>query len=327
MIGRAPSWILAGAGLVLALSASPEARADTTADDRGVARILAEDAHRLMGQKRYDEACAQFEESLRLDRAFGVLLSLAECHVKANRTATAWAIYLDAANQAGAARQPGREATARARAAALEPRLSRLTILVGADAGSTQIARDGKAVAPSLLGTAVPVDPGDHTVTASAPGKVPWTTTITVKLDGDKATVSVPPLEAEPAPPPPPPPPAPEPPPPTQIDVLPPPPPPDTGRSVRFVVGINLGVLGLAGLGAGTYYAVRAKSKNANATSNDAAAAVALVTGGALTVAGIVLLITSAPSRAPARSGSSVALTVGAEPSGGAGVGVEGSFQ
>jgi hypothetical protein len=326
----APRWI--AAGLALALSLPVAARADVTGPDRAAAQALFDDGRRLMGDKRYAEACPKFEESQRIDPGLGTLLNLAECQMQTGKTASAWANFLEAAYQAKAAGQSKREMTARARAAALEPKLSRLTIIAGGDAASAEIKRDGKVVSPSLWGTPVPVDPGDHTVTVAAPGKKPWTSTVTVNPDGHQATISVPQLEP--------------------VVVAPPPPPalpPDPGRGSRRVAGIIVGIAGLGGLGAGAYFAVQAKNKNNQSLSdclmkqptqcsntgvslrNDAlsdgnVATAAIVLGGAVAVTGLVLLISSAKPSAPARTGS-LSITLGTGPSGGGAVGLKGSFQ
>jgi hypothetical protein len=347
VIARAPSPRIAAALAALALSTPAAARGDD-AQDRAVAREVLIEGTRLMGEKRYAEACAQFEDSERLDPQLGTLLSLAACQVRADRTASAWATYLEAARMAGAARQAGREREARAHAAALEPKLSRLTIVAGAGAVSLEITRDGIVVPPSQWGAPVPVDAGDHTVRVRAPGKIPWTTTITVRLDAREVTLTVPPLEPEPAPPPGPPPPPPPPPLPPPVVVTPPPPPPDNTRDAQLVAGINLAIVGLAGLGIGAYYAVEAGSKNqqsladcvmsqptmcstAGVTLRNTAlkdgtiSTVALVVGAASSAGGVVLLILAAKKPgAPAQTGS-VSVTVGMTPGGGA-VGLKGSF-
>src|SRR5512138_2397422 len=109
----------------LALAAALPARADTTAEQRAAAQALFDDARRLMADKKYAEACPKLEESQRLDPGIGTLLNLAECQSLTGRTASAWANFLEAAYQAKAAGQAKRENTARSRAAALEPKLSR----------------------------------------------------------------------------------------------------------------------------------------------------------------------------------------------------------
>lgn len=270
-----PRRVLASLVLVAAAAAPTPALADATADQRAAAQALFDDARRLMGEKKYGDACPKLEESQRLDPGLGTLLNLAECQALTGRTASAWANFLEAAYQAKAAGQTKRENTARARAAALEPRLSRLTILAvtgpagghpQTPGGKVEIKRDGVVVASSLVGTAVPVDPGEHVVSATAPGKKAWESKVTVKADGHSFTVSVPQLEDAPAEPPPevkpPPPPEVKPPPPPEVK--PPPqekaPPPDVsaGKTERNA-GVVLTVLGFGGLGVAAGFTVLTK--------------------------------------------------------------------
>ena len=56
---------------------------------------------------------------------------------------------------------------------------------------------DGQALVEGAWGTAVPVDPGDHTLVASAPGHKTWQTTVSVSATHDDKTVDVPRLESD----------------------------------------------------------------------------------------------------------------------------------
>jgi hypothetical protein len=268
---RALAAALALAGV--ASAAPAPARADATADQRASAQALFDDARRLMGDKRYAEACPKLEESQHLDPGLGTLLNLADCQAQTGRTASAWANFLEAAYQAKAAGQAKRETSARTRAAALEPRLSKLTILAVGLGGQATLRRDGAVVAASLVGTAVPVDPGEHVISASAPGRKPWETKIVVKGEGQQLTVSVPQLDDAPSTPPPGPDVKPPPPPeataPPATDVKPPvderPPPRPVPVPERAAVsgtrtaGLVLTVLGIGGLGAAAVFTVLAK--------------------------------------------------------------------
>jgi hypothetical protein len=98
------------------------------------------------------------------------------------------------AAQAATAGQAEREKAARARVTALESKLSRLQLVVrGAPAG-LEVKRDGNPVSPALLSTALPLDPGQHKITATAPGKEPWETTVRVDQPGATVTVEIPAL-------------------------------------------------------------------------------------------------------------------------------------
>ncbi|WP_437312644.1 hypothetical protein [Sorangium sp. So ce385] len=172
-----------------------DARADTAA-----AQALFDAARQLMAQGRHAEACPKLEESQRLDPGIGTQFNLAACYEQVGRTASAWSTFLDVAGAAKAAGQLEREKVARQRATALEPKLIRLTITAPADApADLQVKRDGALVGRAQWGTPVPVDPGKHTVEASAAGRSPFVKTVELNKAGASETVAVPPLAGAPA--------------------------------------------------------------------------------------------------------------------------------
>ena len=164
--------------------------ADGASDDVA-ARALFDDARSLMQAGRFAEACPRFEESGRLAPGIGTRFNLADCYEHAGRTASAWAIFLDVAGAARMKHQDDREKVARERAAALEPRLVRLVIVVPTENRplGLEIQRDGTRVGEAQWGVGVPADPGAHLITATAPGRKKWVESANVA--GEKALVSV----------------------------------------------------------------------------------------------------------------------------------------
>lgn len=169
-------------------------------------QALFSDGKKLMEAGKYEEACPKFEESQRLAPGIGTQFNLAVCYESLGRIASAWSLYLDVAALAKSTNQGEREKAARQAAAAIEGKLSRLTITADAKApANLEVKRDGVVVGRAQFGTAIPVDPGPHKVTATAPGKKLWETTVTVEKGPSTKEVTVPELEAGPPPPPPPP--------------------------------------------------------------------------------------------------------------------------
>lgn len=262
-------WI-ASACTMATLAAAVPARAQSRSDP-AAARALFMEARQLMADKKPELACPKFEESQRLDPGIGTLFNLADCWEKIGRSASAWTRFLDVASAARSAGQAERERVARERATKLEPKLSRLTIQVQTPASGERVSKDGVEIGPAEWGTAVPSDPGDHVVEASAPGKKVWRSTAKLAAAGAKVIVSVPPLEDEPAA---------EAPPtaaPTPMTKAPSTevaqPIVDSGMgreraessspgSTQRVLGYVVGGLGVAGLAAGTIFALRYNSKN-----------------------------------------------------------------
>lgn len=181
--------------------ASMPVRADVSAADKAAAEALFDHAKTLMKDGRYSDACLKFQESQRIDPGIGTMLYLADCFEKNGQTASAWAEFLEAAAAAKAAGQAEREKKARDRASALEPKLNRLSIAVraGGEVPGLEVRRDGAVINKALWGTPIPLDPGEHVIEATAPGKVPWSQK--VKLDASSliaTSVVIPRLEDAP---------------------------------------------------------------------------------------------------------------------------------
>lgn len=309
MLARPAIWLaLSGSLLVLA----PEALAQT---DAAAAEALFQEGKQLLDHGRVVEACAKLGESYRLDPGTGALLLLAHCHEREGKLASAWAELSEAAARARKEGSAEREAFARERAAALAPRLSRLTIEVAPAVLALPglvVERDRVAVGRGSLGAALPVDGGEHVVTATAPGQRPWQTRVRVGSEADAATVTITTLEREPvvaapaargagrAPA-------------TQAR--------DEGLAATQIAGIVSGGLGLAALGASGYLSLRAvdaknesndRGCNGNVCVGDAAdlrndavsfadaATIAGVSGVVLAGAGVTLFVLGRRSEAPA---------------------------
>jgi serine/threonine-protein kinase len=162
-----------------------------------------------MEQGKFAEACPMLVESNQVDPAVGTLLYLGECYERIGQTASAWATFQAAAEAARKAAQPEREKMARDRAIALIGQLSKLAVTVGAAARvpGLEVRRDGVELREASWGIGVPVDPGEHTVTAKAPGKQDWSQKIRVEAGGGTTTAEIARLDdaappPQPAPPP-----------------------------------------------------------------------------------------------------------------------------
>ena len=168
--------------------------------DEAAARVLFAEGRKLAAAGDYETACPKFEESFRLDPGIGTGFNLADCWEHIGRTASAWGRFLGVAGAAKALGQTEREQVARDRAAALEPKLSRLTVLVPTPEPGLAVRRDAVLLGPASWGVAVPVDPGPHVVQVSAPGKKPLSIDVTIGAsDEPAATVTIPLLEIDPA--------------------------------------------------------------------------------------------------------------------------------
>lgn len=185
-------WISLTVGFALAPQAA------LARDSKAAAEVLFVEGRTLMDRGDYAAACAKFEASQKLDAGVGTMLNLADCYEKSGRTASAWAEYREVVPLARAAGSEERAVLAEARAKALEPDLSTLTIHVSETPPGVrlEVLRDGLPVDPAMFSTAIPVDPGQHEVVVRAPGYQSWTSRPEVGRAGARVVIEVPALEA-----------------------------------------------------------------------------------------------------------------------------------
>jgi hypothetical protein len=263
-------------------------------------------------------ACPKFLASQEADPKTSTLLNLASCYEKNGQTASAWGAFREAEGLARKVSRSDWENTARSHAERLEPKLLRLTITVpeGSRLPGLTVARDGARIGAGEWSVAIPVDPGEHLVVASAPGHAPWEMRVPVR-DASGA-VAVPPLEALPE----------------AHDAG-----PGTGEqhpqswwTPLRTTGVVVAGVGVVGLVTGTILGVVAKGKydsahdlcangthgcpaNAVSDSNSAyslasGATVVFVIGAVAAVGGVALVLLS-PSPSETRSGATKSVTRG----------------
>jgi len=197
---RGSAWFVVLVLTVCALVALP-VQAQSGAADKAAAEALFDEGVALLQKGDYEAACKKLEDSERVDPGIGTLLYLADCYERLGKTASAWATFRAAASMAQNAGQNDRARAGMERADSLEPKLVRLTVEVAAETKSLEgltITRGAEQVPLTLLGMAVPVDPGTHEVVASAPGYLPFKVMVTVDATQANQTVSVPALEVDP---------------------------------------------------------------------------------------------------------------------------------
>lgn len=299
------------------LSGVRPAAAEVTAGQRATAEALFQQAAELMEQKKFSQACEQFAASQELDPALGTTLYLADCYEQAGKTASAWALFQEAADGARRAQQTDREQIANERAASLKGRLSKLELRVAGDrrVPGLELRLNDTPVPSASWNAPLPVDPGQTRIEARAPGKKPWSVEVKI-ADGPSSQVvevgkladAPQPVSSETAS--------------VLSEKLTPRDPGATQRTVGYVVG----AVGVVGLALGGYFGYRAMSLNKDskgecraddpnactsegaATRGDAHTAATLstitsISGGVLLGTGLTLVF-SAPHATPSRVGS-----------------------
>lgn len=185
--------VLASAALCFAVVAGSGV---AHAGDKALAETLFQEGRKLFDAGKLDAACSKFDASQRQDPSPGTLINLGKCNEARGKTATAWANYKEAESLARNMSRAEQESAAAARATAIEPLLSRLEIKPPATAiEGLVVKRNGVAISVDALGTASPVDPGEHEIEASAPGYKTWKSKVTVGKQKDNASIQIPELE------------------------------------------------------------------------------------------------------------------------------------
>src|SRR5262245_30306021 len=98
------------------------------------AEALFQEAVNLMKNNDFAAACPKLEARQRREARSGTLLNLASCREHEGKTATAWALYKDAATMARSEGRREHADKASKLAAALEPKLARLRVDVATPA-------------------------------------------------------------------------------------------------------------------------------------------------------------------------------------------------
>jgi hypothetical protein len=168
------------------------------AEDQAAARSLFDEARKLAKAGQYADACPKFEAAARLYSSAGILLNLGDCYEKIGRTASAWTEFGESAAAADRANRRDQAREARRRQAALQPKLSRITIVVPHEVVGLVITQDQTDLTEAAWGSPIPVDLGAHAIRAHAPGHDDWETTVDVSSPGQTVSVEVPELKSTP---------------------------------------------------------------------------------------------------------------------------------
>jgi hypothetical protein len=299
-------------------------------NDTALATELFNAGRDLVKEGNYAAACPKLGESARLDPKVGTLARLAECEEHIGKLASARAHWQQALNLAKSTND-NRAAHAESELARIDRIVPRIEIALTGDAPRGLVLKlDDVELGTASVGMKLPVDPGKHTIKASAPGKQTASVDTEVKSEGVVSRVVIPVLADAPVE-------TPAPVPPPVRETPPPPPPPEGESSPLRPIGLATAGVGVVALGVGTAFAFIAKSKfddsnsqgcNGNdcpraaaSTRDDARSAgnvatIFFVAGGVLAAGGLAMFFI-----APSSSSRAVVVSPSI-----AGVSVEGAF-
>jgi hypothetical protein len=312
-------------------TASPSPSSSAGMSNEMRAEYLFRQGEKKFDSGQYGDACNDFSESLRLGPKLGTLLNLALCHETVGKPATAWSEYHHGAAWAAQNGQKDRHDFALAHALALETKLPRVLLQLPRESAIGAVDVDGEPLPDSRWYLPVFLDPGEHSVTISAPGKQRTSVKFRVTNSPTEQLVNVPALSDD-----------------VSLDLKPAPPPvaPSDPDRTRRTAGIVLLAAGGAGLALGLTFGVLAITKRddigsrcadvhctaagaqayRDAQSNATVSTVSTVIGLGAGAVGGWLFFTSRPAD-PGTPGTTPRTKVGLVPrAGGAELGLRGEF-
>jgi hypothetical protein len=182
--------------LVAALCASTGTAWAQSDEQRAGARSLATEGAQAFNEGRFKDAVDLFSKAESLVHAPPHLLFMARAHTKLGQFVKAREAYMKIVKEQLPANAPqafrDAQVTAEEERKQVEPHIGRLTIKVeGAEAAKDlNVAVDGQPVSTVLLGVPQPMDPGNHTVTATATGLKAAPATVSLK-DAGQGVVTI----------------------------------------------------------------------------------------------------------------------------------------
>jgi len=284
--------------IAVVLAGSPRAWA-ASAEDRAAARQHLSQAQELKKRGQLADACKHLEEVERLDPKLPTLMELAECTEQLGKLVEAESYWSSARDRARHDEKPQSKERAEKRLASVQKRIAHVTLQLTAEASGARVLCDGAPLEAASLGSALPMNPGDHVIVVKLAGHDD--ASYAVKLsDSDSRTLPLAPGPAAGARPSPVPPPA-----PIVAPVVAPkvaattPPQPrvqaeKTWWTGERTAGLVLGSIGLAAVGAGTATCIianrDAKTHSFSSNGRFALGGISIATGSVLLVSGLVLL-------------------------------------
>jgi tetratricopeptide (TPR) repeat protein len=161
------------------------------AQNSAQAEVLFKEGQQLMTEKKFEEACQRLTASFKLDPQPNTELLQGECFKNLKKTASAYNAYLDASTTL--ARGSDAQKYAADQAKALEAQLLKVRVQVTPLAAGLQMKFDDdtKTRDKDFVGIDIALDPGEHDVTVTAPGKHDFTKHFTLDSTNSPHTIVV----------------------------------------------------------------------------------------------------------------------------------------
>ncbi len=178
-----------------AASARDRAADSSMGRDPAAAEALFRSGRQLLQEGRLEEAFAKFQESYRLDPTAGAVYNQGECRLRQGKTASAWALYKQAAALAYVQGKSDQYDLAVSRVDQLQTDLSYVTFHVAEPVPGLEVTRDGVLVGRAQYDVALPIDPGRYTIGLKAPGYESVEVAVVVGEKHDRQTINLPKLK------------------------------------------------------------------------------------------------------------------------------------
>jgi len=176
--------LLALPALSVVLGSRPAAAQDKK--ELSKARAQFQRAIELERAGNYSTALEQFRDVGQVRMTPQVRFHIASCEEKLGRLVTALGGYQLAFADADGVGEDFKAEVATA-VTRLEASIPKLVIVRGTGAEAAEIQLDGVALGASSVGVPVPLDPGPHSVSAKAPGALPFNQTVTIAENEQKS--------------------------------------------------------------------------------------------------------------------------------------------
>jgi hypothetical protein len=180
--------------LLAVVIAQGRAAGGPAAGDVADADRLFNEGRALLADGKRTEACAKFDESFRKDpRAVGTMLNLGLCREEAGQVASAVRLYGEARDRAHDQNLSEHEEAATRKIMLLRPRVPRIQVKLPVGLGAAaRVLIDDIVFTPDEI-DAIELDPGEHRLVVTAPGKLPYETKLTL-AESEHPKIEIPPL-------------------------------------------------------------------------------------------------------------------------------------
>lgn len=183
--GRAHGAIVLIAAL---LAAAPAAAQEAGVDRTAAARALFEEGLELLDAEQWEQAADRFQRALALRPSPQITYNLTSALVPLGRLVRASELLRQVTLDPTAT--PEVRQAAETRRAQIAPRIASLTVVPSAELERADFFLDERPLDLVLIGVAVPIDPGRHTVTARLQGREVAHRAVDL-LDGEAVEVSL----------------------------------------------------------------------------------------------------------------------------------------